>query len=65
MIEIMLDAGAAQQLVPAKGNEMEIYRKFPILMAAKHGNPALMRLLLEKGGDEQVNLVDHEGVCSS
>ena len=64
MIEIMLNAGAAQQLLPAKGNEREAYRKIPLLMAARHGNLALMRLLLEKGGDEQVNLVDHEGVGS-
>ena len=65
VIEMMLDAGAAQQLVPVEGSadENEHQREFPILMAAKHGNAALMRLLLEKGGDEQVNLVDREGVC--
>lgn len=65
VIEMMLNAGAALQLLPADGNEYERYRSFPILMAAKHGNAALMRLLLEKGGDEQASLVDHKGVCLS
>ena len=64
VIEMMLNAGAAQQLLPADGNAYERYRSFPILMAAKHGNAALMRLLLE-GGDEQASLVDHKGVCLS
>jgi len=61
VIEMMLDAGAAQQLIPAEGNVNEHRREFPMLLAAHHGNAAMMRLLLEKGGDEQVNLVDHEG----
>jgi len=63
VIEMMLDAGAADQLLSTAGhNRLGFERKFPFLSAARNANLALMRLLLEKGGDEQVLLMDREGV---
>ena len=58
VIETMLEAGASRQLLPVEGDEgpLSTSREFPFLTAASYGNPVLLRLLLEKGGDEQLNL---------
>ena len=59
----MLNAGAARQLYPTPPNERTgTGGTVPLMLAAKQVNPALLRLLLEKGGDEQLHLVDRARV---